>query len=403
VPEIAAQRSAETTFSHNAAPVPVSGTAVPVPTRDFYIDRLRAAMTALVILHHTAITYGASGGWFWNELKPSGAPSSLILTMFVATNQAYFMGFFFLLAGYFTPNSLERKGYGRFMLDRFLRLGLPLLAFGLLLGPLTAGIVNAVTSDGFWPCIRYLWQHREFINGPLWFAQALLIFSLAYCAWRAIFGLPLARAKRDSKPVPAYRWWLLSALGTALGALAIRQIVPTGKNVFGLQLGYFAGYIFLFAVGIAARRHDWLKQLAWRNVRPWLWTLLVAWPAMPVGIAIARMLHGAGKSNFSGGLSLTAILYALWEPFVAWGLMGAWLLIFRRRMNQPSPLWDWLNRRAYAVYIIHPPILVSISLLLWHWTAPALIKFGITGTLTCAACWLISDPLVRIPGIRNVV
>jgi peptidoglycan/LPS O-acetylase OafA/YrhL len=84
-------------------------------------------------------------------------------------------------------------------------------------------------------------------------------------------------------------------------------------------------------------------------------------------------------------------------------LIGAWLLFFRSRMSQPSPLWDWLNRRAYAVYILHPPILVSISLLLWHWTAPALIKFGVTGTLACAATWLISDPFVRLPGVRSIV
>ena len=80
--------------------------------RDLYIDRLRCVMTALVVLHHTSITYGAAGGWFYHELKPSGAPSSVLLTLFAATNQAYFMGFFFLLAGYFTPRSLERKGYG---------------------------------------------------------------------------------------------------------------------------------------------------------------------------------------------------------------------------------------------------------------------------------------------------
>ena len=66
--------------------------------RDLYIDRLRSVMTAFVILHHTAITYGAIGGWFWHEIDPSSAPSSFLLTMFCATNQAYFMGFFFLLA-----------------------------------------------------------------------------------------------------------------------------------------------------------------------------------------------------------------------------------------------------------------------------------------------------------------
>ena len=88
--------------------------------RDFYIDRLRTVMTAFVILHHTAITYGSPGGWFWRELEPSGSLSSQLLLLFCATNQAYFMGFFFLLAGYFTPASLERKGYARFIGDRLL-------------------------------------------------------------------------------------------------------------------------------------------------------------------------------------------------------------------------------------------------------------------------------------------
>lgn len=374
-----------------------------MPQRDFYIDRLRSVMTAFVILHHTAITYGATGGWFYYELKPSGAPSSLLLTLFCATNQAYFMGFFFLLAGYFTPGSLERKGYARFIGDRFLRLGLPLLTFGLILGPLTAAMVNAAQGRGFWPTIVWLSQHHEFINGPLWFAQALLLFSLAYCAWRAVAGAPLAQSERTPNAVPAYRWWLFSALGVGAAALAIRQIVPTGQNVIGLQLGYFASYIFLFAVGIVSWRKDWLRQLTWKDAFPWILSLVIAWPCLPIGIAVARALKGAGTSNFAGGLSWTAILYAFWEPFVAWGLIAAWLLLTRKHMNQPSAFWSWLNRRAYAVYIIHPPLLVGVSLLLHGWGAPALTKFCVTGALACAACWLAADPLVRIPGIRRIV
>ncbi|MGD0683025.1 MAG: acyltransferase family protein [Terracidiphilus sp.] len=371
--------------------------------RDLYIDRLRSVMTVFVILHHTAITYGAIGGWFWHEIDPSSAPSSQLLILFCTTNQAYFMGYFFLLAGYFTPASLERKGYARFIGDRCLRLGLPLLAFGLILGPLTVGIVNYVQGKGFWPAIVWLWQQKQFINGPLWFAQALLIFSLVYCGWRAVIGSPLAQSQRMPSPVPAGYWWLLSALGTGAVALAIRQFVPTGENVFGLQLGYFATYIFLFAAGIAAWRYDWLRQLTWKNARTGIIALVIAWPAMPVGIAVAHALNEGGKSNFGGGLSWAAILYALWEPFVAWGLIALWLVVFHARMNQPSKFWAWLNRRAYAVYIIHPPVLVGISLLLHGWVAPALVKFGTVGVLACIGCWLVADPLVRLPGVRRVV
>ena len=374
-----------------------------MPQREYYVDRLRSVMVALVILHHTAITYGAIGGWFWREVEPSGSPSGILLMLFCTTNQAYFMGLFFLLAGYFTPVSLERKGYARFIGDRFLRLGLPLVAFILILGPLTAGIVNFAEGDGFWPAIRWIWQHKEIINGPLWFAQALLIFTLGYCAGRAVFGSPLAERERAQTPVPAGRRWLASALGVAAAALAIRQVVPVGVNVFGLQLGYFAGYVFLFAVGIAAWRHDWLAQLNWKQVRPWIITLLIAWPSLPVAVAVARALHRSGSSGAPSGLSFEAILYALWEPFVAWGLIAAWLLVFREHMNRPSAIWSWLNRRAYAVYIIHPPVLVGIALLLHGWAAPALIKFGVVGMLACMATWLVADPLVRLPGVRQVV
>jgi hypothetical protein len=280
---------------------------------------------------------------------------------------------------------------------------LPLLAFGLLLGPLTAAMVNAAQGHGFWPTFAWLWQHKMFINGPLWFAQALLLFSLGYCAWRAVFGGPVQQSEQTAKPVPAYRWWLLSALGVAAAALAIRRFVPTGQNVIGLQLGFFSSYIFLFAAGIAAWRYDWLRQLSWKNARPWLITLAIAWPCLPVGIGVASALGGSGSASFSGGFSWPAILYACWEPFVAWGLIAALLLFFREQMNGPSGVWSWLGRRAFAAYIIHPVVLVGVSLLLHGWVAPALVKFGVVGTLACIGCWLAADPLVRLPGVRRVV
>lgn len=370
--------------------------------RELYIDRIRVLMTALVVLHHTAITYGASGGWYYHELQPSATPQSILLTLFAATNQAYFMGLFFLLAGYFTPPSLERKGYWRYLGDRFLRLGAPLLAYTLLVRPLIAGMLNPARVDGFWPCVQWYWRNKVFGTGPLWFSQALLMLGLAYCGWRVIFGSPLD-AQREALPVPRYGWWLLSAVAVGAVALALRQFAPTGQNFFGLQLGFFASYIYLFALGISAWRFDWIRQLNWKHAWPWIVTAIVAWPVLPLSIALALKAIVAGTANFSGGLSWPAIVYAFWEPFVAWGIIAAWILVFRSRMNQPSALWTWLGRRAYAVFIIHPPVLVGVSLLLRTWQAPALLKFGVAGALSCIFCWLLSDPLVRLPGVRKVV
>lgn len=360
-------------------------------------------MTALVVLHHTAITYGAAGGWFWRERQPSASITSQVLILFCSVNQAYFMGFFFLLAGYFTPASLERKGYARFIGGRFLRLGLPLLAFILFLGPLTAATVTAAQGHGFWPTLVWLWKHHEIINGPLWFVQALIMFSLAYCGWRAIFARPLSASNCTPKPIPGSPLWLATAIAVGAAALAIRQVVPVGVNVIGLQLGYFATYIFLFVIGIAAWQYEWLRQLTWKSTRVTIIASIITLPAMPAAVAYVIASDAGGKANFSGGMTWPAILYAFWEPLVAWGLIAAWLLIFQTHMNRPSTIWTWLNRRAYAVYIIHPPILVGISMLLHTWSAPAIMKFGVTGAFSCAACWLIADPLVRLPGVQQIV
>jgi peptidoglycan/LPS O-acetylase OafA/YrhL len=72
-------------------------------------------------------------------------------------------------------------------------------------------------------------------------------------------------------------------------------------------------------------------------------------------------------------------------------------------VNRPSPLWSWLNRRAYTVYIIHPVVLVGLSLLLRGWTAPPLAKWLFVGPLACLCCWLVADPLVRLPAVRRIV
>ena len=365
--------------------------------RDFYIDRLRVVLTALVLLHHTAITYGAIGGWFWHELQPSRTPSSILLILFCTTNQAWFMGCFFLFAGYYTPVSLVRKGYWRFILDRLIRLGIPILAFGLLLGPFTAALVTYAQGDGFWPTFVALWHRKEFIIGPLWFAEALLIFSVVYVLRIRIAG-PQPGNDGAAKPTPSlvhgWRAWLLCALLVGAGALALRQPFPIGTSLFG----YWAIYVVLFVVGIRAKPRNWFAQLTWKQARPWIITASVVWPTLPLAWMLAK-----GTANFNTGFSWAAFLYAFWEPFIAWGIIAALLLWFRGHFNQPSATWEWLGRRAYAGYIIHPPVLVGISLLLHGWVAPALAKFAVVGALACIATWLVADPLVRLPGVRRVV
>ncbi len=78
--------------------------------RDAGLDALRASLTLLVLFHHAAITYGGSGDWYYKEVHTGEELSNQLLSLFTGFNQAFFMGLFSLLAGYFTPSALERHG-----------------------------------------------------------------------------------------------------------------------------------------------------------------------------------------------------------------------------------------------------------------------------------------------------
>ena len=377
------------------------------PARNAGLDTLRAATTVLVVLHHTAITYGAQGGWFYRETLPDGGLSSLLLTFFCTVNQAWFMGLFFLLAGYYTPPALARKGGLRFLLDRGLRLGLPWLLFVLLIGPLTAALLPWWQGKPLLPVLLALAQRQAFIPGPLWFVQLLLVFSVL-----ALLARPLWRRAAASPPplFPSNRSLAWAALLTGLLAFALRLQWPVGRDVLGMQPGYLASYAVLYAAGCLAAGPRWLAQLPAATVRHWRHVARWALPVLPVVVLVGGALPAltggalpALRGQPAGGLNLAALVYALWEPLVAWGVLLYLLQRSQRQFAAPGPHWRALSRRAFLIFVIHPPVLVLVALVWSGVPAPALLKFALTGAVSCVLCHLLAGLLLRVPGVARVV
>jgi Acyltransferase family len=365
-------------------------------TRHFYIDRLRVLLTGLVIFHHTAITYGGSGGWFYRERATDGSVTSQLLTLFCAVNQSFFMGMFFLLAGLYVPQALERKGVRTYLKERLVRLGLPVLAFGLFLGPLTVMLARLGDASRSAPIFEKL---PLFVLGPLWFPWALLLFSIGYVLHRAILPKTPPRVQLTMSSNAA---WMLAALGVGLAALLLRQWVPVGQSVLGLQLGYFASYVFLFLLGCAAVSRGWIESLRWPQARLWLIISLVTTPLLPVALSLAGRISAATQ-NFSGGFNIASLAYAFWEPLVAWGFIAALLVTFRQRFNLANSRWDRWGRQAYGAFVVHAPFTVALSVALSGWSAPALAKFLLVGTLSVVASFLVSGMLLRLKWAQRVL
>ncbi|CAB3769911.1 acyltransferase [Burkholderia sp. MSh2] len=367
-------------------------------SRNAGLDALRACLTLLVVFHHCAITYGAVGGWYYHEVAAGPSVQSALLTLFCAINQAFFMGLFFFLAGYYTTGSLDRKGPARFLADRFLRLGLPLLAYGFLIGPATIALAQAGAGHPFAATLGRLWRSGTFENGPMWFAEALLMFSVAAALWRTAFPRTGARgANRPAPPrFPSDRTLAAAALLTGGAALALRSRWPVGVNVSGLQLGYFASYVVLYAAGCRTAGGRWIERLPARQVALWWRIAWLALPVLPLAYLLAKHVPALrGRPQ--------AVIYAFWEPLVAWGAILFLVSRFQRRFERLKGVWQPLSRRAYTVYVIHPPVLVAVALA-WR-TVPAapFLKFAVTGCIACVACHLIAGLLLRVPRLASIL
>jgi hypothetical protein len=368
-------------------------------TRNAGIDALRASLTLLVLFHHSAVTYGALGSWFYQEIKPSHAPSSLMLTLFTAYNQAFFMGLFFLIAGSLTPGAIVRHGAADYLRERLVRLGAPLLVFILVLGPFTEALAQTANGRPFFATLAGLARHGAIILGPMWFVWALLIFAGAYVVLRASVG---AERLERARPFPSNTVLAASALATGAAAFLLRLRWPTGAEAIGLQIGYFASYVVLFAAGCLGAKGRWLENAPANQVVTWRRISIVAAVALPAFL-IAVLSSPGPNGPPNGGWNLLAVFYAFWEPFFAWGVILALLVFFQRHFATLGPVWRNLARRAYLIYIIHPPILVGGSLAMRSLAAPALMKFALAGSATCVLCFFAAGALLAIPPVRRVV
>jgi len=341
-----------------------------------YIDNVRIFLSLLVVAHHAGQPYGSEGWWLFQSPLHSDW-----IGLFFGVNEAFFMGLFFLMAGFFHPGSVDRKGPGRFVLDRLWRFGVPIVV--MVLGITPVFIYYHEVLFKHLPAIGYgdffsgvylgladrpaLWPgpngpNFEFIH--LWFIENLFLYGGVYALYRFLAGprdtAPTQSVQGPITPAQAHKALLALVLWLFATTLLIRlwKSVDDWKVLLGfweIEFAHFPQYVTMFVLGILAARRNWFERFPARA--GWTWLM--------VGVACVAlwMARGLGLDipMWTGGWGLGAVNRALWESLLCVGFCAGLLTLARERLPDQTRLMKILSDNAFAVYIFHVPVVTLLQ------------------------------------------
>ena len=409
-------------------------------TRNHALDNLRTFLTALVILHHTAIVYGGPGAWYIRSR--CFPPESILLTCFEAINQTFFMALFFFISGHFTRMQMSKKGSSRsaVVYSRLLRILLPAVVYTMIIEPTLLAVVwawgNGASDDAVpnvWSLYVAYWTHVRGIRGPVWYLALVMTFHTiaAFFLWsgKDYSQEPQRDILRQHKRIWAPLAWLL----TIFSSFAIRLVYPVGTiwTPMSLQLAFLSQYVLAYVGGhLSVISGDLFILIPFqytnRNTRRKLSLSLMA-IMCSIGLLNAleaRVLGVDLKRIFElsrGGFNVPALVYAVWNE-MGFALIGfALVAIFLRYCDVP---WTWRNfwfpRYSYAAFLLHPLLSAGLEIAMesfmgcragshrsergvWSLLGPVLLTF-LVGVLNILTTWIAAWALLSaVPLIARII
>ena len=372
-------------------------------SRIVFLDNLKVFLTCLVIVHHTGQAYGPTGG-FWYYTSPDRIGW---LGSFFLMNASFFMGLFFFLSGYFMPGAFDRRGAGRFVKDRLLRFGLPLLFAFFVMLPYEMYVYHLLKGDS--PGFPAYYVHaylgagdripgfstvgdRELSYGHLWYVLHLLVYSFVYALFRLARGRKAAAPRTPSFP----KWWAILACVLALGVVTSVVRNPLGYKIdrwviffgfFAAEVAHLPQYLLFFVLGVLAFRRGWIDAL-----KPGVCYVFFA-----AGVGVV-LYYWIGRYAIGGSVFRH---WELKEAVLAVGFLLGLVALFKSRFNSAGALLSEASGSAYAAYVFHVPFVLSFQVL-FH-PLPILAKFLIVSCLGILASFGAGAAVRKLPFMRKVL
>jgi fucose 4-O-acetylase-like acetyltransferase len=374
--------------------------------RLIFLDNIKVLFAILVIFTHVRVTYGGEGWWYYIEPLPDTVDTFTLIFFYMTAGfagifQASLLGLFFLMGAYFTPKSYDRKGVAAFWKERLVRLGIPVLLYTLVINPI---IFYLLRAGGFEPMIfdpRF--QTNSFIEYYLsfltvftitWFLVVLLIFTAIYTILRQIAKSKWIQQRIPKELlIPKYIYLLLLAIGLGFLSFLVRLVFSIIDTEV-LPFAYMIQYFLMFSVGIIAYRYGWFEKMTRRHVKVWAITIFVT---VMLFFTYFFVVVGVDSdfSVFFGGPNINALIFALVDNIACMGMIFVLIKIFYAKFNKQGKLLQNLGDSSFHMYLIHPFVVIPVSLGFAFVPLSPVIKLAIVFPVSVILCYLISHFVIQ--------
>ncbi len=373
-------------------------------------DYLRAFVVVLVVWHHAILAYAAFS--YMNPENPIKTFSPVVdsrrwagFDLMAGFNDTFFMALMFLVSGLFVWRSLGRKGIGKYLGDRLIRLGIPFVLGVLILIPLAyypAQLTVEAVYGGDTSFVDFwLGMARAGFDtaGPLWFVWLLLVFDcVAALIYRFTHHSDGDSQQRSisvfERPLALFATLLVFSTAAYLPMVLIfGPLEWIGIGPFVAQTSRLLFYLVYFLAGTAVGAYGIERSLLERDgplARRW-WAWL---PAGLISFAVMIVLIADGPPQLIDVVAFTVTCATL-----VFGLTA----VFLRFATRSVGVLNSLAASAYGIYIFHYVFVTWVQYWLLGADLSAIVKAILVFIGTLIISWGLTAALRRIPLVARVI
>lgn len=373
-------------------------------------DYLRAFVVVLVVWHHAILAYAAFS--FMNPANPIETFSPVVdsrrwagFDLMAGFNDTFFMALMFFISGLFVWRSLARKGIGKYLKDRLIRLGIPFVLGVLILIPLAyypAQLTVELVYGGETSYVDF-WLGMARVGfdtaGPLWFVWLLLVFdcmaALIYQFTNQSDGASGQRAiSLFERPLAFFATLLLFSTAAYIPLVLIfGPLEWIGFGPFAAQASRLLFYLVYFLAGTAVGAYGIDRSLLKRDgslARRW-WAWL---PAGLLSFAVMIVLIAEGPPQL-----IDVVAFTVTCAMLVFGVTA----LFLRFATRPVGVLSSLAASAYGIYIVHYVFVTWLQYWLLGADLSAIAKALLVFIGALLLSWGLTAALRRIPLVARVI